>query len=290
MDTFLVTGQKVLVSIPYFGVIALLLFIGKVFYDKTSAIKFDEELTTRDNPAFGVALAGYLLGLAIALGGLMFGTTFEPAEDFAAIGAYGALVVVLMRLSVVVNQKFILSRFSIETELIRDKNVGTGFVVAGSCVATGLMVSGALSGESESLLYGLRDITFYWFVGQVSLIIGGWIFCLIAGYDVHHEIGNDNNAAAGLSYGGFLVAIGIIAKTALAGASGELLTETITVSVIMVSGLILLVLGRYITDYVFLPQSRLAKEVAVDSNVAAGAIAAVSSVAVAQMFSVAVGA
>ena len=73
MDAFMSTGEKVLSSMPFFAAIGLLLFIGKVIYDFVSPYNANEELTEKDNPAFGVAMCGFLGGLAIALGGLSFG-------------------------------------------------------------------------------------------------------------------------------------------------------------------------------------------------------------------------
>ena len=49
-----------------------------------------------------------------------------------------------------------------------------------------------------------------------------------ASYDVHEVIGHDDNAAGGLSFGGFLVAVGIIMRVALAGAGSNLIVETVT--------------------------------------------------------------
>jgi uncharacterized membrane protein YjfL (UPF0719 family) len=94
--------------------------------------------------------------------------------------------------------------------------------------------------------------------------------------------------AAGLSFGGFLVAIGIITKVSLTGASSNILTEIVTTTMLATSGLFLLVLVRIIADRVILPSSKLSKEVAVDKNVAAGAVAAASFVSVALAFSYAV--
>src|SRR5688572_8391954 len=56
-----------LTYIPFYVYALGLAFAGCVFYQKTCHFSFTEELTVRDNPAFGVCLAGYLVGLVIAL-------------------------------------------------------------------------------------------------------------------------------------------------------------------------------------------------------------------------------
>lgn len=289
MNTVLTSLMKVSESIPYFVSIAVLLYLGKLMFDLTTRYNINEEVTDKDNPAFGTLLALYLLGIAIALGGLAFGITVDdPAAGFLNIGVYGVAVIVLMRLSVLINDKFILSKFCIHKEITEDRNVGTAFVVGGSCVATGFMICGALSGESDSFMLGIRDLLIYWAIGQFLLIIGGHVFQLITSYDVHKTIEDDDNMAAGLSFGGFLVAIGIITKSALQGASSNIAVEIQTTLVLAASGIILLCLVRVLADKVLLPKSPLSKEIAVDKNPAAGAIAAAAFVSIGWVYSVAI--
>ena len=165
MEGLLVTLQKVLISVPFFSMIALFLFIGKKLFDRTTDYDFQEELTKHDNPAFGVMISGFLLGLAIALGGTTYGVGGESAQDaFFSLAIYGLLSIVLMWLSVKINDKLILYKFCIHKEIIEDKNCGTAFVVAGSAVATGFMISGALTGESISFVAGIIGIIVFTFL------------------------------------------------------------------------------------------------------------------------------
>ena len=288
MDTVMVTLQKVVTSMPQFGMAFVLLLLGKVFYDHTTAYKFNEELTTKDNPAFGTCLSGYLIGLGIAMSGALFGTGWSLRENILIVLAGGIAAVILMRLSVLINDKLILYKFSIDKEMIEDRNLGTGFVVAGSCLATGLMLNGVLTGESASFLMSIRDIIIYFTLGQLILILGGLVFQLMTSYDVYQVIGRDNNIPAGISFGGFLVALGIIIRTGLVGAGSNLLEEIGTMIVIAFVGIILLAITRIIADKVFLPTSALSKEVAKDKNPAAGAIAAACFICIAILLAAAV--
>ncbi len=289
MDIALVSLEKVVQSIPYFAAMAVLLFVGKAVFGLTTKYNVNDEVTEKDNPAFGTFLCLYLLGIAIAVSGLMFGVGVEdPVADFVNIGVFGIAAIILIRLSIVINDKLILSKFSVYKEITEDQNVGTAFVVGGGCVATGFMMYGALSGESASLLTGLRDLVIYWAVGQAILIVGGMIFQAITSYDVHKSIGDDDNLAAGLSFGGFLVAIGIILRSALQGASSDLAAEITATIVLAIGGITLLVLMRVIADKVLLPKSQLSKEIAVDKNPAAGAIVASAFISIGWVYSAAV--
>ena len=162
MNVGVATFGIVVDRMPNFGVVFVLLLLAKLFYDKTTSYQFDEELTEKDNAAFGVCLAGYLVGVGIALVGALFGTGDSLGEDMITLLIGGVATILLMRLGVLINDRLILWRFSVDKEVIQDRNVGTGFVVAGSCVATGFMLNGVLSGESSSLLGGIIDIVVYW--------------------------------------------------------------------------------------------------------------------------------
>lgn len=289
MQAFLPSVNHVLSAIPLFATAFLLAFGARWLFHKTTRYCIDEELTERDNTAFGIAFAGYMVGVAIAISGAL-----SPWEGGALLGEiltialYGIVAAALMRLSLWINDKAILYRFSIDKELVRDHNSGTGFVVAGSSIATGFMLRGVLSGYSASLWLGMRDIVIYFAVGQMILIAGGWVYAQFAGYDVHEEIGDKDNVAAGISFGGYLAALGYIASVALTGASGQWVDEVVTTLVLASFGVVLLMTARVVADAFLLPKSPLAKEVAVDKNMAAGAVAAAAFLLVAVLFAASV--
>lgn len=279
-----VTFEQVMNAMPLFATVFLLAFAAKLFFQKTTHYCIDEELTERDNPAFGIAFGGYITGVAIALSGALFpweGVTL--GLELLTIAMFGALAALLMRLSFWINDRAILHQFSVEKELVKDHNLGTGFVIAGSSIATGFMLRGVMAGFSDSLATGLRDTVIYFLVGQAVLIAGGWVYARTASYNVHDEIEKDNYAA-GISFGGYLAALGYIVSIALTGATSEWVDEIITALVIAVIGMVLLVTARVIADYFLLPKSPLAKEVAEDRNVAAGVMAATSFLLVAILF------
>ena len=285
MQAFAATVEQVLQAMPLFATVFALVFAAKWMFQKTTRYCIDDELTEKDNPAFGIAFGGYIVGVAIALSGALY--PWEGAdlvEELLSIMLYGLIAAALMRLSVWINDRAILHSFPIEKELVDDRNPGTGFVVAGSSIATGFMLRGVLAGFSDSLLTGLRDVAVYFVVGQVILVAGGWVYTRMAGYDVHHEIGNDDNTAAGISFGGYLAALGYIASVALTGATSAWVDEVITAFIVATFGIALLMGARVVADLLLLPKSPLAKEVAEDANVAAGVAAAASFLIVAILF------
>jgi uncharacterized membrane protein YjfL (UPF0719 family) len=281
MEALQVALEAFLGKMPYFGFLLLMLFAGVLLFKKTlrysrsdgQPFNFDDELTTRDNPAFGVYFAGYIVGLAVALVGTLVGMGDDLIENLTNIAINSVLAIILMRLSILVNDRFILSKFDDKKEIIEDHNSGTSFVYVGSFLATGLMINGVLTGESESLPLMVRDIVVYWLVGQVILILGGRVFQLITHYDVQAVIEKDN-VAAGICFGFFLAAQGAVVRMALVGASSEIWTDLISVIVYAILGTLLLCAGRLAADKVMLPASPLDHEIAGDGNTGAAAVVA----------------
>ena len=291
MEQALFTAQSLLEQLPLFVVAILILWCAKVVYDLTTKYSFDEELVERDNSAVGVSLAGYLLGVGFALKGVFADMAINPeiimveneagemveaaaSSPLLDIAINGVLIIILMRLSVWISDKCILYKFKMEKEIIDDRNSGTGFVVAGSCIATGLMLCGVLSGESASTGEMIRDIVLYWAIGQTLLVIGAKFYTFVTRYDVHEVIENDDNVSAGLCFGAYLLAQGVIAYGSLNGASGAIVNELIITSVAGIIGMILLVTSSVVVDKAFLPKSCLVKEIVEDQNIAAGATVA----------------
>src|SRR5258708_36780600 len=58
-----------------------LVWIGQRAFELVTRTRFKQELMVKDNPAAGVALAGYYLSLFIALSGLPSGEAVAPLAD-----------------------------------------------------------------------------------------------------------------------------------------------------------------------------------------------------------------
>ena len=125
-------------------------------------------------------------------------------------------------------------------------------------------------------------------LGQAILVVGGLVFHLLAGYDVQKEVGADQNVAAGLCFGGFLAAIGIIVRASLVGADSNLLVEAGITTVCAAAGIVLLVLVHLLVGRIFFAKSPLSKEVVQSKNVAAGAISAACSIGAAPLLAAAI--
>ncbi len=212
----------------------LLLYAAKRFFQWTLPFQFDEELSSRNNPAFGVLLGGILIGCGFATAGAFFGHWEDPpVRASIKLLLEGLLAIGLLRLSIAINDRSILAGFSIHKEIGEDQNLGVALTVVGSVIASACVINGALTGYSPTFWHGLRDIVLFWIVGQATLVLGAVCFRRLRDYDVHRVLEYDQNPAVGLVFGSFLLGIGIITRAAVVGSGNLPLGQEITRSLLL---------------------------------------------------------
>ena len=271
--------DRIITAVIYVMVFYGLFFIGKLVHDGLHrGYRLTYELVERDNAALALAVAGYYFGLVWALGGALVGESAGIVDDLIDLLLYGMLSIVLLNLSWILCDKLILYKFKITEELIRDQNPGTGAVSFAVCVASGLVIFGAVSGEGGNIWTALA----FWAIGQLMLVLASWLYNLITPYDIHVEIEKDNSAA-GISFAGALIAMGIVLGLAAEGDFYSWRTDVPGFLAIAALGLIILPPIRFLTDKVLLPTVKLTDEIARQErpNVGAAFIEAFSYIAAA---------
>ena len=250
------SADQILTAIVYlgssFGIFALGHF-GFAWF--RSDYNIQNELVEKDNAALALTLAGYYLGLVFAIGGVVAGPSLGLAEDLVDFLVYGPLAVVLLNLSALINDRFILSKFQIRKEILEDQNCGTGVVELAVFVASGLNIFGAIYGHGGNIFTAIT----FWVIGQAVLVIIGKYYNLLTRYDIHQQIEKDN-VAVGVGFSGAIIAMGNLLRVASADdfvSWSHNLTEFFA---FLILGLILLPLARMITDRVLLPGRKLADE------------------------------
>ena len=214
-----------------------------------------DELVEKDNAAFALVLCGYYLGLTFSIGGVIAGPSAGMESDLIDILVYGPLAILLLNLSALINDRFILSEFDIRKEILQDQNRGTGVVEFAVFVATGLNIFGALYGQGGSIFTAIA----FWALGQIVLVLVGKYYNLITQYNIHEQIEKDN-VAVGIGFAGALIAIGNLLRAASAEHFTSWEENLTTFSLFMVVGLILLPCARILTDRILLPGRSLADE------------------------------
>ena len=254
--------DDLILSAIYLAASFILFWIGKLAYDLTTpSYQVKEELVEKDNAALALAVVGYYFGLVLAIGGVMSGDSRGLEEDLIDIAIYGPLTIVLLNVSRILNDRLILRKFKVRDELIRDQNKGTAVVVLGTYVATGLVINGAVSGIAVlDTTSTIISAVIFWALSQIGIVIASLIYAAITSYAVHDQIEKDN-VAAGIAFGGALIALGNILRHA---ASGDLIAWTLSLqdfAIELALGLVLLPIVRFLSDKILLPGRNLTDEI-----------------------------
>ncbi len=265
MTTELVANEwlnSFLLFLIYLSSSLILLFIGKwAFKLRKSKINFSHELVEKDNLAFSFAYVGYFAGLILAVGSAIYGESNGLIVDLVDMGIFGLLAIILLNLSSTIMDKITLSKFSIWKEITEDRNAGMGIIEGANYLGSGLIIFGAITGESGNLLFGIYTALLYWVLGQVLILISTALYNKLVPYDIHEEIEKDN-VAAGIAYAGLIIAMGNLIRNGLMGNFDNWVDTLMEVGYEAGIGIIILPLIRTLVDKILLPGQNLSDEIA----------------------------
>jgi uncharacterized membrane protein YjfL (UPF0719 family) len=251
------TFDDLLIGLIYIALFFILFAVGKVVYNLLHReYDLNKEMVENDNPAVSLAVTGYYAGLVLSIGAAVVGPSAGLASDVMDILIYGILSIVLLNISSFLCDWVILARFKVRDELIRDRNQGTGAVIFGVLVASGFVIFGSVSGSGGTIWTAMG----FWLLGQVLLVVAALVYNLITPFDVHKEIEKDN-VAAGISFAGALIAMGIVVGLA---AEGDFVSwrENVPAFIAYAGiGLFSLPFLRLLTDRLLLPGVKLSDEI-----------------------------
>lgn len=233
-------------------------YVYQIFHPK---VKVAWELVENDNVALAFAHVGYFIGLLLAVGSAVMGESEgDLIGDLIDIGMYGGLSIILLNLSLIINDKVILSKFDLKKEILDEKNLGTGIVEGANAIATGLIVLGAIYGEGFGVGGPIVTACLYWLLGQGILFITTLVYNLITPYNIHEHI-EKGNTAVSVGYAGAIIAIANLIRFSLMHdfESWSLTVQDVGVDVGI--GLIFLPLARLMADKILLPGQNLTDEI-----------------------------
>lgn len=264
------TGFIVL-AIAYLALAFVLFFIGRFVYQLFhSKIRVVNELVEKDNVAFSLSYVGYYAGLIIVIGSAIVGPSNGLVNDLIDIGVYGLLGILLLNISALINDKVILRKFSVYKEIVEDHNPGTGVIEMANSIGSGLIIYGAIVGDSTSMLSGITSAVVFWLLGQLIFILITRLYNAITPYDIHAEVEKDN-FAAGIGFAGALVAVANLLRFALSIEFESWLTSFADVGLQVVVGVIFIPVTRIFVDKLLLPNYSLTDEIVNQSKPNVGA-------------------
>ena len=249
----------------------------KVYQLLHKEIDMNHELVEQDNFAFAFANVGYLSGIVIALGGaLTGGTTGNLVDDLTDFSLYALISIILLNLSIVLNDFLILRRMNLKHELVEDQNVGVGVLEAAISVATGLIIYGAVSGDSHhDVINGFLSTIIFWGVGMLMFVLSTFVYNAILNFSLLDEI-KKNNFAVGIAYSGVIISIANLIRH---GIQGDFISWEVSAYSILYNSVIALAIlpvVRVVADKLLLPGQKLTDELVNQDkpNVGAGLVEA----------------
>ena len=286
IEAFVDVFEQIPRGLVYVVMGVIVLAIARLVQDFITPYKIQEQLNQKDNIALATSIAGYYLGVIIVfLGGLYqpflvvaddsLGFTAEYWQDVGLVFVYSIAGIIVLNIARIIVDKLVLHDFSTEDEIINDQNAGTGAVEFAVYVAVGLVIAGAISGESG----GPETALVFLVLGLVALIVYTLIYEWTTSFNIHEQIEADN-VAVGVALAGNLIAIGIVVFKAVFGEFvgwTESIAGFITYAVV---GFILLYAVRFVVDKVLFPKVKLADELAVDRNLGAAFIESAALISV----------
>lgn len=173
----------------------------RLFAGLVSHVDSSFELTQKDNTAFGVSLAGVVFGVTIVLVGVIPSSwTQSLADSLITVTTYGVVGILLMFLTRVIFDRWVLYRFSPRDEIIRG-NVAVAIVDAGNVIAAAIVISAVTSWINTDSLDGIFSLLAVYIMSQAILTFVGVahvrIFAkLNPGKSLPQELYNGNAAVA----------------------------------------------------------------------------------------------
>lgn len=204
-----------------------------------------------------LSFSGFLLGLGWVLYHL-------NSESILGYYLWGILSIVALLIGRFLNDRFLLGHFSNDKELSEDANVGTSAVELGSYLATSLVIQAALIDDSLStsggFLISLGSFLVYFILSQCLFVISAWVYKKLISYSLNDEIEQDN-VAAGISFGGFLYALGYLLGAFLEN------SDSLSGATLWALFVVIYLLGvSRIFDWVILRSKKMSDEIVQDRN------------------------
>lgn len=126
------------------AMVLLLLMIVRWLSGQFSQINVADELSMRDNFAFGISVAGRMLSLCIVLGSVV-GRHVGEGYQSAALGVllFGVICIGLVRFGSFAHDKIVLHRLD-KHQMIHEKNISVAIVDAAGAIASAIMLRSML--------------------------------------------------------------------------------------------------------------------------------------------------
>ncbi len=127
------------------------------------------ELAEKDNPAFGIAFGGVILGVTIMLSGALHGEVAHAlGEEIMLIAWYGGLGLALMSLTRYVFDHVSLPKFSVR-KAVMDGNIAAAIIDAGNVISTAIILRAIIIWTDSASVKGIGMVLTGYALSQLLL-------------------------------------------------------------------------------------------------------------------------
>lgn len=177
-----------------------------------------DELAEKDNVAFGLALAGGTVALALILAGAGAG---EAAANWTTeiehILMYAITGIVLLKVGLLINDVVVFRKFAVRAA-IGEKNIAAGTVQAANLLALGILIHAAIDWVENPEWLAMLSVVVVFLLAQIVVLGVTWLRTSI--YARRHDGAQlqdalaGGNAALGLRYAGHLLGTALASSSA----------------------------------------------------------------------------
>lgn len=272
------TPHYVLVLLVNLAVAFLLLLSLKTLAGGLANVSVTSELAERDNPAFGISLAGVAVAVTLMMTGVMSGDASENlVAEVGLVTSYGVLGIVLMFLTRLVFDRFLLPSISIKSE-IKKGNIAAAILEASNVVAAGIVVRAAMIWIDDANLAQCGGVIGVYLLSQIIMSLSAkyaiWAHDRRSKQRLDKNI-EDGNVALAFSFAGYRLAVAL-AITAVSGlvpyVTGDFFALALTWLVVSAVMTVLVTILVKIADRLILPRVDLNDEITGQSNLAIGSL------------------
>lgn len=220
------------------------------------------------NMAVGLRRSGAQLGLAIAMIGVLSGSSNHTLiSDLLNTFIYGLVAMGFMIVSLFVTDKLLLPSVN-NTKEIKQGNIAIGLVEFGTLVMTGILAYASIKGDEG----GIVSSVIYFVAGQVMLILLVLFYEKVLARKINPvACVLKNNFSAGVYLSGKIIAYGLILQSAIIGNGNAASPADAAIEFILAAfaGMIMLYIFELLIDLLIITSTKVSDIIIKDQKVAA---------------------
>jgi len=152
--------------VAFAGLALVILWVAKFIFDIiTPDFDEDHEIVENSHMSAGIRRSGLLLGVALAISAALTGGYHGLLIDMKEIAIYGLLAVVMMLITLKLNDKVLFPKRNNDKAIAND-NQAVAWAEFGSLVSTGIIAFAAFAGEGTVV-----SAMVFFALGQIALIL-----------------------------------------------------------------------------------------------------------------------